>query len=132
MAVIRSTVRAGEGGNPFRDEHGRWVILQPSASQSDEFVRRVYLPDGKPRTVAQTGVRQRTVVGYDYVCQGATPDPAHTTVTAMFVARRSDTTIECGSCGASFETTKEHAIHRWDAHQWASKPAQIRRRAGNE
>ncbi|WP_256736999.1 hypothetical protein [Haloferax volcanii] len=34
----------------FRDDHGRWFIIQPSAKNSeDAFVRWVYLPDNKPK-----------------------------------------------------------------------------------
>ena len=96
----------------FRDEYGRWVILQPSASQSDEFVRWVHLPDDKPQMLARTDIRQRTVVGYDYVRRADAPDPTHSTVMAMFVAdRRADTSVKCGSCGLSFETTRDHALH---------------------
>ena len=117
----------------FRDEHSRWVILQPSADRSDEFVRWVYLPNDKPQTVARTAIRQRTVIGYDYVRQTDAPDPAHSTVTAMFVAdRRPDTSVNCGSCGASFETTGNHALHCWGAHPWVPKPAQVRRRPDDE
>ena len=117
----------------FRDEHGRWLVLQPSADRSDEFVRWVYLPDDKPQTVARTALRQRTVIGYDYVQRADAPDPAQTTVTAKFVADRfPESTIKCGSCGASFETTGNHALHCWDARPWVSKPAQVRRRLDDE
>ena len=48
----------------FRDAHERWFILQPSAKESvDDFVRWVYLPDGKPAEIARTAIRQRTVRG---------------------------------------------------------------------
>jgi hypothetical protein len=37
----------------FRDEHGRWFILQPSAKDSEEaFVRWVYLPADRPERLA--------------------------------------------------------------------------------
>jgi len=42
----------------FRDAHERWFILQPSAKESvDDFVRWVYLPEGKPAEVARTAIR---------------------------------------------------------------------------
>ena len=69
--------------------------------------------------IARMALRQRTVIGYDYVRQADAPDLAKSTVTAIFVAdRRPETTVGCGFCGASFETTRAYAIHCWDAHPW--------------
>ena len=113
----------------FRDEHDRWFIMQPSAKASEAaFVRWVYLPADKPDRLARSALRRRTVIGYDYVRQSATPDPVRTTVTAMFVTERwPETTYECGSCEALFDTPREHALHCWDAHPWVPNPEQVRR-----
>jgi hypothetical protein len=44
----------------FRDAHERWFILHSSAKESvDDFIRWVYLPDGKPAEIARTAIRQR-------------------------------------------------------------------------
>ena len=68
----------------FRDDHDRWFILQPSAKDSEEaFVRWVYLPADRPERLAQSALRRRTVIGYDYVQWSAAPDPVRSTVTAM-------------------------------------------------
>jgi len=59
----------------FRDEHNRWFILQPSAKDSEAaFVRWVYLPADRPERLAQSALRRRTVIGYDYVQRSAAPD----------------------------------------------------------
>ena len=114
----------------FRDDHDRWFILQPSAKDSeDRFVRWVYLPADRPERLAQSALRQRTVIGYDYVRRSAAPDPIRSTVTAMFVTERWPETIyECGSCEALFDTAREHALHCWDVHPWVPNPEQVRRR----
>ena len=114
----------------FRDEHDRWFILQPSAKASEEaFVRWVYLPDDKPERLARATLRRRTVIGYDYVRRAAAPSPVRSTVTAMFVAERwPETTYECGSCEALFDSARNHALHCWNAHPWVPNPEQVRRR----
>ncbi|MBX0325050.1 hypothetical protein EGH21_18640 [Halomicroarcula sp. F13] len=114
----------------FRDEHDRWFVLQPSAKDSETaFVRWVYLPNDKPERLARAALRRRTVVGYDYVRRGAAPTPVRSTVTAMFVAERwPETTYECGSCEALFDSARNHALHCWNAHPWVPNPEQVRRR----
>jgi len=114
----------------FRDDHGRWFIIQPSAKNSeDAFVRWVYLPDNKPKRLAQSALHQRTVIGYDYVRRSDAPDPVQSTVTAMFVTERwPEMTYECGSCEARFDTARDHTLHCWDAHPWVPNPEQVRRR----
>ena len=114
----------------FRDEHDRWFILQPSAKDSEEtYVRWVYLPDNRPERLAQSALRRRTVIGFDYVQRSDAPDPIRSTVTAMFVTERwPETTYECGSCGALYDTAREHALHCWDAHPWVLNPEQVRQR----
>ena len=113
----------------FRDEYDRWFILQPSAKDSeDAFVRWVYLPEDRPERLAQSALRRRTVIGYDYVRRSAAPDPIRSTVTAMFVTERWHETIyECGSCEALFDTARDHALHCWEAHPWVPNPEQVRR-----
>ena len=50
------------------------------------------------------------MIGYDYLPQADALDPAKSTVTAMFVADRyPETTVVCGSCGASLKTIEERA-----------------------
>ena len=114
----------------FRDEHDRWFIIQPSAKDSeDAFVRWVYLPDNKPERLSRSALHRRTVIGYDYVRRSDAPDPVQSTVTAMFVTGCwPETTYECGSCEARFDTAREHALHCWDAHPWVPNPEQVRRR----
>ena len=114
----------------FRDDHDRWFILQPSAKDSEEaFVRWVYLPEDRPKRLAQSALRRQMVIGYDYVRRSAAPDPIRSTVTAMFVTERwPETTYECESCEALFDTAREHALHCWVAHPWVPNPEQVRRR----
>jgi uncharacterized C2H2 Zn-finger protein len=114
----------------FCDEHDRWFILQPSAKASEEaFVRWVYLPTDKPERLARSALRRGTVIGYDYVRWSVAPDPVRSTVTAMFVTERwPETTYECGSCKALFDSAREHALHCWEAHPWVPNPEQVRRR----
>ena len=114
----------------FRDEHGRWFIFQPSAKDSEEaFVRWVYLPADRPERLAQSALHRRMVIGYDYVRRSAAPDPIRSTVTAMSVTERwPETTYECGSCRAPFDTTRDHALHCWDVHPCVPNPEQVRRR----
>lgn len=114
----------------FRDDHDRWFIFQPSAKDSEDgFVRWVYLPADRPEQLAQSALRQQTVIGYDYVRRSVAPDPIRSTVTAMFVTERWPETIyECGSCEALFDTAREHALHCWDVHPWVPNPEQVRRR----
>ena len=119
----------------FRDDNERWFILQPSAKKSvDDFVRWVYLPEGKPAEIARTARRRRTVTGYRYVQRGEAPEPVSTTVTAMFVSEPwPDDTHECGSCGAEFESPRTHALHCWESHPWIPTPEQVRlRRSSTE
>ncbi|MHC3381804.1 hypothetical protein [Haloarcula sp. H-GB5] len=113
----------------FRDEHDRWFILQPSAKASEEaFVRWVYLPADRPKQLAQSALRRRTVIGNNYFRRSTAPVPVRTTVTAMFVTERwPETTYKCGSCEALFDTPREHALHCWDAHPWVPNPEQVRR-----
>ena len=48
----------------FRDERGRWFILQPSAKDSEEvFVRWVYLPADRPERLARDDLRVWVVRG---------------------------------------------------------------------
>jgi uncharacterized C2H2 Zn-finger protein len=114
----------------FRDDHDRWFILQPSAKDSEQaFVRWVYLPEDRPKRLARSALHRRTVIGYDYVRRSSAPDPIRSTVTAMFVTERwPETTYECGSCEALFDTARDHALHCWDAHPWVPNPEQVRRR----
>jgi len=114
----------------FRDEHDRWFILQPSAKDSEAaFVRWVYLPEDKPERLARSALRRRTVIGYDYVRRSAAPSPVRSTVTAMLVSERwPDAIYECGSCGALFDSARNHALHCWDTHPWVPNPEQVRRR----
>jgi hypothetical protein len=119
----------------FRDAHERWFILQPSAKESvDDFVRWVYLPDGKPAEIARTAIRQRTVRGYRYVQRSGAPEPVGTTVTAMYVSEPwPDDVYECGSCGAEFESPRAQALHCWEDHPWVPNPEQVRlRRSSTE
>ena len=123
----------GTGRYLFRDNHERWFILQASAKKSvDAFVRWVYLPDNKPAEIARTAMRQRTVIGYRYVQWSEAPEPASTTVTAMFVSEPwPDDTYECGSCGAEFESPRAHALHCWESHPWIPTPKQVRLHRSN-
>ena len=119
----------------FRDDHERWVILQPSVKKSvDGFVRWVYLPDDKPAEAARTAMRQWTVIGYRYVQRSEALEPVSTTVTAMLVSEPwPDDTYECGSCGAEFESPRAHALHCWESHPWIPNPEQVRlRRSSTE
>lgn len=112
----------------FRDKHDRWIILQPSAKDSeDAYVRWIYLPDDKPARFARTGLEQRTVVGYDYIHWADSPDPIRTTVTGKeLTSSWGETVYECGECGETFEIPLEHALHCWDAHPWIPTPGQVR------
>ncbi|GAB7120991.1 hypothetical protein [Natrinema pallidum] len=114
----------------FRDEYDRWFILQPSAKASeDAFVRWVYLPEDRPERLAQSALRRRTVIGYEYVRRAAAPDPVRSTVTAMFVTEHwPEATYECGSCESRFDSARNHALHCWEAHPWVPNPEQVRRR----
>ena len=130
VAAIRSPSRIEGQSGIFRDEHDRWFILQPSAKDSKKaFVRWVYLPEDRPERLARSALRRWTVVGYDYVRRSAAPNPVRSTVTAMLVTERwPETTYECGSCEALFDTARDHALHCWDAHPWVPNPEQVRRR----
>ncbi|QCP89556.1 hypothetical protein E6P14_01090 (plasmid) [Haloarcula marismortui ATCC 43049] len=113
----------------FRDAHERWFILQPSAKESvDDFVRWVYLPEGKPAEIARIAIRQRTVLGYRYVQRSEAPEPVATTVTARYVSEPwPDDVYECGPCGELFDEPQTHAVHCWKEHFWIPNPKQIRR-----
>ena len=77
--------------------------------------------------------RRITLQTNNYVQQADAPEPVHSPVTAMVVAdRRPDTSVKCGSCEASFETTTDHALHCWESHPLVPKPAQVRRRPDDE
>lgn len=112
----------------FRDEHARWFILYPSPKASEHaHVRWVYLPDDKPTRFAQVGLKRRNAVGYDYVCRTEAPDPIRTTVTVNEMEPKwGDTIYECFTCGNTFDTPLDHAVHCWDEHPSIPTPSQIR------
>ncbi len=54
----------------FHDDNDQWFKLQPSAKDSEgTFIRWVCLPDDRPKRLARSALRRRTVIGYDYVRQ---------------------------------------------------------------
>ena len=70
----------------FRDDHERWFILQPSAKKSvDDFVRWVYLPEGKPAEIAE----KCDDLGLDtYTLEGTLSGPLFTDKLRFFVSGR--------------------------------------------
>jgi hypothetical protein len=88
----------------------------------------VYLPDERPREVAERVAEGRRLDGHEFVAWEDAPSPVDTTVTAMFIAgvTRAGITVECGSCGDMVESQKAHAVHCWEEHPWVPKPGQVR------